>query len=316
MIEILTLTLNPAFDLGAEADRVVAGPKLRLGQALIEPGGGGINVARAGAILGGRMRAIAALAGLTGDRMRALLEQAGIDLVVFPLAGETRQSLVVTDRRDGAQFRFMLPGPDWTDSDVSGLLDLVRVEAANAAILVLSGSQPPGVPPDFPARLLALLPGARVIIDTSGPALALLTRQPMPDARPLALRMDQAEAEEQAGHSLTSVAASLDAAQTMVNRGVAECVVLARGAEGSVLATRDLRLHCAPPEVPVVSKVGAGDSFTAGFALTLARGGDWAEALRHGTAAAAAAVMTPGSALCRAEDVARLLPLCRMEAGQ
>lgn len=315
MTEILTLTLNPALDLGAEVDHVIAGPKLRLGAPLTEPGGGGINVARAGAILGGKVRAIAALAGLTGDRMRGLLADAGFDLVVFPLPGETRQSLVVTDRGDGAQYRFMLPGPEWSAAEVAALLDLAQVEAAGVAVVVLSGSQPPGVPDDFPTRLIARLPGARVIIDTSGPALARLTHRPAPGARPHVLRMDQAEAEGQAGRPLRDVAATLDEAQAMVRRGVADCVVLARGAEGSVLATATQRLLGVPPKVRVVSKVGAGDSFTAAFALTLARGGDWAEALRHGTAAAAAAVMTPGSALCRAPDVARLLPLCRIDAS-
>ncbi|MFZ9198727.1 MAG: PfkB family carbohydrate kinase [Paracoccaceae bacterium] len=60
--------------------------------------------------------------------------------------------------------------------------------------------------------------------------------------------------------------------------------------------------------MPVVSAVGAGDSFVAGLVLARARGEDWPQALALGTAAAAAAVMTPATELCRAEDVNRLLP--------
>ncbi|MGB8621818.1 MAG: PfkB family carbohydrate kinase, partial [Paracoccaceae bacterium] len=86
--------------------------------------------------------------------------------------------------------------------------------------------------------------------------------------------------------------------------------VVARGAEGSVLAARGLRLHAAAADVKVVSKVGAGDSFVGGMSLALARGGDLGEALRWGTAAASAAVMTPASRLCRHEDVEALLPQC------
>ena len=54
-----------------------------------------------------------------------------------------------------------------------------------------------------------------------------------------------------------------------------------------------------------VSAVGAGDSFVAGFVLAMAR--DWpvADALALGAAAASAAVMTPATDLCHAQDVDR-----------
>ena len=52
MTKILTVTLNPALDVSSAADRVTPGPKIRLDPPLAEPGGGGINVARAAAKLG------------------------------------------------------------------------------------------------------------------------------------------------------------------------------------------------------------------------------------------------------------------------
>ena len=56
----------------------------------------------------------------------------------------------------------------------------------------------------------------------------------------------------------------------------------------------------------MVSAVGAGDSFVAGFVLAVARGWPVEEGLALGAAAASAAVMTPATELCRPEDVARL----------
>ncbi len=53
--------------------------------------------------------------------------------------------------------------------------------------------------------------------------------------------------------------------------------------------------------VPIVSKVGAGDSMVAGMVLSLARGSSPRESV-PGVAAGAAAVMTPGTELCRRED--------------
>lgn len=52
--------------------------------------------------------------------------------------------------------------------------------------------------------------------------------------------------------------------------------------------------------------VPAGDSMTAGLVLSLARGQSIREAARFGVAVGAAAVMTPGTALCRREDAERL----------
>lgn len=308
---ITTLTLNPALDVSARVDAVVAGPKLRLRDVVEEPGGGGVNVSRAIVALGGRSRALVALAGSTGTRHAALMKEAGVDPDRIPLKGETRQSLTVTDDA-GAQFRFVLPGPEWCDTASAAVLEHVRT--GEPGLVVLSGSQPPGLTDTFPLDLTrALGSHGQLVIDTSGPALQCLVRAPQPGAQPHVLRMDQAESEALAGDCLDDVAASTRFAQALVAAGVAELVIVARGADGSVLAGRGGTLHCAPPEVTVRSKVGAGDSFTAAFALSLARDDGLEQALAHGTAAAAAAVMTEASALCRAQDVARILPRCRLQ---
>jgi len=316
MTDLLTITLNPTLDLSATTGHVVAGTKLRLDEPTAEPGGGGINVARAAQAMGGRARAVAALGGTTGARIRHLIEASGLPLAVFRLTEESRQSLAVIDRGTGQQYRFVMPGPQWTAQMVAELLsrlaDDVRRMGAGA-VVVLSGSQPPGVGPEFPQALAARIPQARLIVDTSGEALRRLVEAPLATAKPHVLRMDRSESEDLAGHPLPDAIASADFAQGLVRAGVADCVVLARGAEGSVLATRTDRLHCTPPRVPVSSAVGAGDSFVAGFALALARGQPMAEALTLGTAAAAATMMTPGTELCRGADVAQLLGQCHVD---
>ena len=90
-------------------------------------------------------------------------------------------------------------------------------------------------------------------------------------------------------------------------------VIVAMGAAGSVMASADgSAWHAAGADVPVVSKVGAGDSFVGGFALALARGAPPEQALQSGMAAASAAVMTAGTELCRLEDYDRVLPDCTL----
>jgi 6-phosphofructokinase 2 len=312
--QLVTITLNPALDLSAMGPTVRPGPKLRLGPVTAEPGGGGINVARAVAVLGGQALALAALGGPTGERLAGLLTQVGgLTLHTLPAPGDTRESLSVTEEGTGAQFRFVLPGPIFGPALTDALLNRVAAQIEPGAVVVLSGSQPPGLPDDLPARLCRALPAsARLIVDTSGAALGRLVDAPEPGAIPHILRMDAAEAETLAGRPLAHPQDSADLAAAWVARGVAGCVILARGAEGSVLVEAGRALHCAPPVVQVVSAVGAGDSFVAGLALALVRGQGAEAALVQATAAAAAAVTTPGTELCRAEDVARLAPLCRI----
>lgn len=313
--DLITLTLNPSLDLSARVDHVTSGPKLRLEDPSAEPGGGGINVARAVAALGAQVRAIAPLGGAAGRRFQQLMQGNGVTLVPFELNGDTRQCFAVTDLQDDAQYRFVLPGAPWPSDLTSRILAQTCEDALDigpGAVVVLSGSQPPGLDDSFPQDLARAMPQSRLIIDTSGAALDRIARHPEADARPHVLRMDQVESEALAGAHLTHVAASADFAQALARRGVADCVVVARGAEGSVMATLDQRLHCAPPVVEVASKVGAGDSFTGAFALALAQHATLQTALIHGTAAAASAVTRPGTELCTPADMTRFIPLCQV----
>ena len=65
-------------------------------------------------------------------------------------------------------------------------------------------------------------------------------------------------------------------------------------------------------KVEVVSAVGAGDSFLGGMVAALAAGKPLQEAFRVAVAASTAAVMSPGTELCREADVKRLLPLVQI----
>lgn len=308
---ILTLTLNPALDMATEVAEIRPGEKLRCADPLLDPGGGGLNVSRAIRALGGDSLALVALGGLTGDRLAGLIRGEGVTFLSILGPGETRQSLTVNEAATGKQFRFMLPGPVWTDTERARVFTLLRATARPSGISVISGSQPPGVPADFPAELAASMPDSRVVLDTSGTALTAAVTHPIPDL--FVLRMDGEEAEGLAGHKLHTRAETADFAQSLVRKGVAQRVIVARGADGNVLAEAGLRLFAPAPKVTVKSTVGAGDSFVAAFVLALARGQSSAEALSLGSAAAGAAVMTDATQLCRLEDVERLLPTCTAE---
>jgi 6-phosphofructokinase 2 len=303
---ILTLTLNPALDMATEVPEILPGQKLRCTDPHLDPGGGGLNVSRAIKALGGDSLALVALGGLTGDRLAGLIRADGITFLSILGPGETRQSLTVTEKASGKQFRFMLPGPVWGAAERARVFTLLSATARPGGISVISGSQPPGVPADFPGQLAASMEGSRVVLDTSGAALTEAVAHPIPGLE--VLRMDGEEAEELARRKLERRTDTADFASELVARGVARRVIVARGADGNVLAEAGRRLFSPAPQVKVKSAVGAGDSFVAAFVLGMARGQDAGAALAMASAAAAAAVMTDATQLCRAEDVMRLMP--------
>ncbi len=305
---VVTLTLNPALDMSSEVAALIPDQKLRCTEPLLDPGGGGLNVSRAIAALGGESLALVALGGLTGDRLAGLIRGEGVPFLALTAPGETRQSLTVTEQSTGRQYRFMLPGPHWSEADQERVFTLLRASARPGAFGVISGSQPPGVPLDFPARLARAMPGLNVVLDTSGPALIEAVAHPIPGLS--ILRMDGDEAETLAGAQLITRSDSADFAASLVEKGVAQTVILARGADGSVLVDKDRRIFAKAAKVKVKSTVGAGDSFVAGLVLSLARGETPEAALAMGTASASAAVTTDATQLCNRDHVMRLLPEC------
>ena len=304
---ILTITLNPTVDYCTTADGVVPNVKLRCTEPQIDPGGGGINVARAVRLLGGQATALVAIGASTGANLLQLLALEGVPTVAFQGPGETRQSMSVINQKNMDQYRFVMPGPIWREDDVPRALNSVDQSTGEDTLVVLSGSQPPGVAKDFPSILAAHVAGrqARLIVDTSGPALFHLAERPH-DALHV-LRMDGPEGEELAGKPLPTREDTAEFAQGLVQSGVAKVVIVARGADGSVLASADGNWHSVGPTVEVVSKVGAGDSFVGAFTLALAGAEPFEECLRWGVAAASAAVMSDATRLCDRATTERLL---------
>jgi 6-phosphofructokinase 2 len=90
MDAIVTLTMNPALDIATSTDRVVPTHKLRCTPPRYDPGGGGINVARAIRALGGDALAIFPAGGPAGALIRQLLEEEGVPHQAITVAGFTR----------------------------------------------------------------------------------------------------------------------------------------------------------------------------------------------------------------------------------
>ena len=300
---VITLTMNPAIDISTEVERVVPEHKLRCGEILREPGGGGINVSRALRELGGQSTAFYLAGGPTGQIFKDLLAAGGLEQHCIAIQGWTREDFTVVDESSGSQFRFIAPGPTVNQVEWEQCLNELEAVDPKPAYLVASGSLPPGVPADFYGRVAQLAKqfDAKLVLDTSGDAL----RQAAGVGAYL-LKPNLRELGELTDHELENEQQQADAALQLVRKNACEIVVVSLGAGGVLVASRDGTAHFRSPTVPIRSKVGAGDSMVAGMVLGLVRKQPIREVILLGLAAGAAAVMQRGTGLCRRGDTERL----------
>ncbi|MEV1285934.1 1-phosphofructokinase family hexose kinase [Micromonospora sp. NPDC049679] len=288
---ILTVTLNAALDVTYGVDVLRPGTTHRVSTVVERAGGKGVNVARLLHALGEPVMATGLAGGATGARIRDLLAAAGVPEAFTSIDGESRRTVVVASD-DGEPTGFWEPGPRVAAPEWSAFLERYRGLLADADVVALCGSLPPGVPDDGYATLIGLARSAGVatILDADGgPAYLGIRARPdvvKPNARELStLHSIILRRRVQIG----GVSEAREAAAAVRHLG-AQTVVASLGAAGLLADTGDLVLHAAPPEVVTGNPTGAGDACVAALARGLRSGRPWPERLRDAVALSAAAV--------------------------
>ncbi|WP_426490357.1 1-phosphofructokinase family hexose kinase [Hymenobacter sp. 102] len=303
MAHIVTLTLSPTVDKSTTADHIQPDQKIRCAAPKFEPGGGGINVSRALQRLGSESVAVFPAGGPTGQRLQELLTQEQLPYRAVPTQADTRENFIVVDSSTSQQYRFGMPGTELRPEEQQLVLDELKQLATDAEFLVVSGSLPPGVDPQWLTRVVraAKNRGVKVVADTSGPALQAVLQEGVYLAKP-----NVGELSKLAGTDELDNDAMTLAARQLVQAGQADILAVSLGPQGACLITRDQVDHVPAPAVKKRSTVGAGDSMVAGLVHGLSTGLSLPEVIRLGVACGSAATMNPGTELFRKPDVDRL----------
>lgn len=307
MPKIITVTFNPAIDKSTTVPVLMPEKKLRCADPVFEPGGGGINVARAIKKLGGEATAFYLAGGYAGQAFVELLKEEGVESVVTPIAGNTRENFIVLESASGQQYRFGMPGPEIAEAEWRDCLNRLEL-AKDADMVVVSGSLPKGVPDDVYLMIGAIAQRnkARLIIDTSGDALKKAVQ-----AGVYLLKPNLGELASLVGKEDIDIELVDDAAREVIISGQCEVVVVSMGAAGAMVVTKDIAEHILPPAVKIKSTVGAGDSMVAGMVWSITQNKSIQDAVRYGVACGTAATMNEGTALCRKKDADHLFTLMK-----
>ncbi|TAH27322.1 MAG: 1-phosphofructokinase family hexose kinase [Cytophagales bacterium] len=306
---IFTLTLNPALDKSTTVNRVLAEHKMRCETPKYEPGGGGINVARAINKIGGLCTAVYTKGGQSGELLTSLLDNEKIVQKTILTQSHTRENFIVVEKSTNNQFRFGMPGQVISPSEVEDILNLLKDDKNNYKYLVVSGSTPSGIKNDFYYEVssIAKSKNAKLILDTSGEALKEALKVGIYFFKP-----NLAELGELLGASdedLDTIEEQEQAAKQLLSTHKIELLAVSLGAFGAVAATKDEVRHIPAPSVKKQSTVGAGDCMVAGIVLSLSKGENIFNAVKYGVACGTAATMNPGTELCKKSDVERLYRL-------
>jgi len=301
---IATATLNPCLDQHIIVDGLVMDGTNRWSKLHRYAGGKGIDVSRAIHEMGGRTTAYGFIGGDVGRAVEILLDEGGVPFSFTPIKQETRTNFIITDTKTYQQTRIDAPGPSISKKEMDRFIRKMRSIYPKPDLIVVSGSMPPGVPANFyyVSVMEARSFGVRAIVDSEGKWLEEAIK-----AKPYLIKPNVREAEGLLGTELPTEEAIVKGALKLVEKGI-EVVVISRGKDGIIAATKGRIFKAIAPPVKVRSAVGAGDCTVAGLALKLASNEPLVEACRLAVAMGTAAVLTPGTELCHRADVEELLP--------
>jgi 1-phosphofructokinase family hexose kinase len=295
---IVTLTINPAIDRIFSVDRLAFEDRSYINSVGESAGGRGINSSRVIQSFGGETRAVLISGGDSGKRLEAHLAESGFPTILVPIQNEIRTNLTITDRH-GLTVNLNEKGPELSKSEVTRVELAVRDAIGDASWLLMCGSLPPGVPPPFYGKLIAMARKKKV------KTLLHADREALRDGieqKPTIVMPNQHEAERLLGRTLLTRSHHLEAAKQIRSMG-AKSVVLSLGSRGAVGAFADGLFEALPPRVDAISPIGAGDALSAAYAWAYTRKKDHADALRWGVAAGTASARLPGMNFANLEQV-------------
>ena len=287
-MKIVTLTLNPAFDVHCSTEHFEAFRENFASIRSHQAGGKGINISRALTACGMENHALMVLGEENRDSFLADAAPRLFHTTVITVPGRIRENMTLHSD-DGKETRISFGGFQATDTLTAELEDALRNLTNAETVLTVTGRNTDGLDLEAVKNLLkdAQARGTRLVIDSRSFDLKDLR-----ELKPWLIKPNQEEISQYLGREINGFKEVLEAARLLHDGGIAN-VMISLGADGALLVCDEGSWTAVPPAVQVVSTIGAGDSSIAGF-LT-AGDASAEERLALAVAFGTAACLTEGS---------------------
>ncbi len=296
-MKIVTLTLNPAFDIHCSADNFRVGYENFAEITSVEAGGKGVNLSR-GLVSGGVENRTVVVVGRDngGEFLKALIAD-GLTVSPVWVDGRVRENITLHNAGNN-ETRLSFSGFTCNGDTLDGVISSVG-DINDNTIITFTGSIPHGIGFD---KVISMLDdfkgqGAKVVVDSRSVSMEALLA-----LKPWLIKPNRDEAENYTGKKIDSVSDAVQIAKTLYDGGISN-VMISLGEQGAVLACDDGVFHAKTPVVDAISTIGAGDSSIAGFIVATYRGAAAEDCLKTAAAYGTAACMREGTLPPLAEDV-------------
>ena len=271
---ILTVTLNTVLDRVVEIPNFKPGKVNRIKRERARIAGGkGVNVSRVVKSLGEDTLCTGWLGGIVGEEIKRRLEEEGIPQDFVSIKGESRVNWTILSCLDERKQTHLVDvGPKVSTQEVKSLKEKLVKLVKKSAVVVFSGSVPPGGGERIYYSLLNLVHREKEniisILDTAGVYLREGIR-----AQPFMIKPNREELEELKGEKLISQNILLKEAYSLIRGGIS-LVVISQGKREVIVVSKKRALIFSPPFINPLNTVGAGDALVGGFAVGFKRGMD------------------------------------------
>lgn len=295
---IYTITFNPALDYVVHVNNFTPGAVNRTVKENIFYGGKGINVSAVLANLGYPSTALGFIAGFTGDEIERGVKTLGFSSDFIRIKEGMSRINVKLKSNEESEINGM--GPAITPKDVSILFEKLE-NLKKGDVLVLSGSIPSVIDSRIYETILARLEGRGILslVDAEKDLLLNVLKY-----HPFLIKPNNYELGDMFGVTLKDESEIIEYAGRLQKMG-ARNVLVSMAGDGALLVTENGQVHRQGVADGIVkNSVGAGDSMVAGFLAGYLENGNYAHALRLGTAAGGATAFSDG--LGTREDILKL----------
>lgn len=306
---ITSISLNPSIDRTLTIEGFTIGGLNRILSRNDVAAGKGINVALTVSALGLDSECIGLMYRDSAPlfEKRLMLNSTPYDFVWCE--GSARTNIKVFDRSEGRITELNEGGSTVDEAALSDMTDMVIRHAEDSDFLILSGSVPPGCPPEYYRTLINAVDGlgCRCVLDADGDRLKYGL-----EASPYMIKPNHMELEMMAGKKLTSLKEIRNAAFRYLDMGV-EVIAVSLGAEGALITNGGETLYAPKMNIDVKSTVGAGDAMVAGLVAGFMGESELEDSFRMGVACATARCMTEGNRIMDRTIYKALLDMVKIE---
>ena len=299
-MKIITITLNPAFDVHYKVPGLKLLKQSYATEVVKHAGGKGVNISRTLSFNGVENVSVCVLAVGGGDEFLNSLKGDNLNCIPIYTDGRIREN--ITLHSNDGETRISCEGFAINKEILTSVLKSIEKEMQKDTIVTFTGRLNDGITNCDAIELLQKIKklGAKLIVDCNS-----FTADDLIKIKPYLIKPNEQEISELLGAELNSVNDVCEIAKKLVSDGV-ENVIISLGAKGFVFCNKNCLKLVNVPKITPVSTIGAGDSTIAGFIAGMASSMEIDNVLKLSAAFGTAACLAEGTNPPDKTDIERI----------